>query len=87
MNKYARIPDFILDLHGFTIREAEKELEVIFRNKSYTHVRVITGKGTQRETGPILKTFVRGYLLSRGIHYNPAKQQDGGEGAVEVFLK
>ena len=59
MNKYERIPDHILDLHGYTTREAEAQLDHILKKGGYSHVRVITGKGTFRSTGPVLKTFVQ----------------------------
>ena len=86
MNKYERIPEYILDLHGYTLREAEQELLSVISPRKYNHVRVVTGKGTFRETGPVLKNFVRDFLLARNIAYTPAKLQHGGEGAYEVFF-
>ncbi|MDP3956130.1 MAG: Smr/MutS family protein [bacterium] len=86
MNKYERIPDYIIDLHGYTTREAKDELDKLFKN-NYKHVRVITGKGTFRETGPVLRTFVKKYLVQKGYRYNPAKIADGGDGALEVFTQ
>lgn len=86
MNKYEQIPDHILDLHGYTTREAKELLDGLLKSKKYRHVRVITGKGTLRETGPVLRPFVREYLAGNGIRYNQSKLQDGGEGAFEVFL-
>lgn len=87
MNKYERVPEHILDLHGYTTREAGALLDELIRNGNYAHVRVITGTGAQRETGPVLRTFVRNYLAGRNIRYNQAKLSDGGEGAFEVFLR
>jgi|JI10StandDraft_1071094.scaffolds.fasta_scaffold496650_3 DNA-nicking Smr family endonuclease len=86
MNKYARIPDEIIDLHGKTTREAEVVLNEILRDSHVKHVRVITGKATFRETGPVMKPFVKTFFESRGIRTSPAKQADGGDGALEVFL-
>ena len=86
MNKYARTPDYVLDLHGYTTAEAEEMLDELMKNKKYAHVRVITGKGTFRETGPVLRTFVRNYLAARSVRFNTSKIADGGEGAFEIFL-
>ncbi len=86
-NKYERKPEYILDLHGYTVREAQAMLDELFRNSQYTHIRIITGKGTHRSTGPILREFVKKYLNTRGINFSPSKIQDGGDGSLEVFLK
>jgi DNA-nicking Smr family endonuclease len=86
MNKYERVPEYVLDLHGYTLKEAEQALISIVDKAAYTHIRVITGKGTFRERGPVLKNFVRDFFLTRGIHYMPSKPKDGGEGAYEVFF-
>ncbi len=86
MNKYARIPDTIIDLHGKTTREAEVVLVDVVHNSDFKHVRVITGKATFRENGPVMKPFVKRFFESRGIRTSPAKQADGGDGALEVFL-
>ncbi len=86
MNKYERTPDHILDLHGRTIPEVEILLDDIF-SKNYSHVRIITGKGMHSKNGPVLQAFVKEYLQLRNIRFNQSKIQDGGEGALEVFLK
>ena len=87
MNKYERQPEHILDLHGYTTREAGEILEELIEAREYSHVRIITGKGTFRETGPILRTYVENYLKNRDIKFSIAKLQNGGEGAFEVYLK
>lgn len=87
MNKYERTPEYILDLHGQTKVETEILIDDILKHKKYTHFRIITGKGTHSETGPVLQSFVKEYLSTRGIHFNPAKIKDGGEGAFEVFTQ
>lgn len=87
MNKYERVPDYILDLHGYTTGEAEGMLQDVIKSGKHGHVRVITGKGTFRPTGPVLKTFVRNFLVARNIKFAQSKISDGGEGAFEVFLK
>jgi len=86
MNKYQNNPECIIDLHGRTVREAKEELEGIVREKKYSHVRIITGKGAFRVNGPVLRDFVKQYLDEKRISYRPAKIADGGEGALEVFL-
>ena len=86
MNKYARTPDSVLDLHGYTTAEAAVLLDETLVRGKHTHVRVITGKGTFRPTGPVLRTFVQTYLAGRGLRYAVSKIADGGEGAFEVYL-
>ena len=86
MNKYERVPDYILDLHGYTIREAKEVLEDILDGGEFRHIRIITGKGTFRETGPVLRTFVENFLRNREIKFETAKLHNGGAGALEVYL-
>jgi DNA-nicking Smr family endonuclease len=87
MNKYERIPEYILNLHGFTTREAGEMLEDIIDGGEYRHIRVITGKGAFRETGPVLRTFVENFLRNREVKFEMAKLHNGGDGALEVYLK
>lgn len=87
MNKYQRTPDYIVDLHGLTTREAGEVLDDLIEAGEYGHIRIITGKGTFRETGPVMRTYVEGYLKRREIKFETAKLYNGGEGALEVYLK
>jgi DNA-nicking Smr family endonuclease len=87
MNKYKREPDYIVDLHGYTTREAKVILDDIIEGDEHEHIRIITGKGTFRETGPVLRTFVENYLRNSNIKFEIAKLYNGGEGALEVYLK
>lgn len=87
MNKYERVPEYIIDLHGLTTKEAEEVLDALIEKGEYNHIRIITGKGTFRETGPRMKTFVEHYLENRDIHFDTAKLYNGGEGALEAYLK
>jgi DNA-nicking Smr family endonuclease len=87
MNKYEQRPDLIVDLHGYTKIEAEEAIESFMKSGRYRHVRIITGKGTYREMGPVLRTFVQEYLVAHGVKFRTAKIADGGEGALEVFFK
>jgi DNA-nicking Smr family endonuclease len=84
-NKYKKEPAFVADLHGMTRKEAEDFLNIFLEDKSGEHVRLITGKGAYRN-GPILQESIKEYLKKRGASYTYAKIQDGGEGALEVFL-
>lgn len=86
MNKYERTPEYILDLHGNTLREAEGALNRLLKERRYSHIRIITGKSSFRETGPVLKPFVKQYLVSKGCKVEPAKLKNGGDGAWEVYF-
>ncbi len=87
MNKYERIPEYVLDLHGFTTREAKEVLDDIVEEGRFRHIRVITGKGTFRETGPVMRNFVEGYLRRHEIRFETAKLYNGGDGALEVYFE
>ncbi len=87
MNKYERIPDYILDLHGYTTKEAGDLLEDVLFGGEYKHVRIITGKGTFRETGPVLRTYVQNFLKNHDIRFETSKLHNGGEGALEAYSK
>ena len=86
MNKYEQKPEFILDLHGLTVKEAKVILESLIAKREYDHIRMITGKGLYRDSGPVLRTFVENFLQDREIQFSRAKLYNGGEGALEVFL-
>ncbi len=85
MNKYQKTPDYIIDLHGRTKREAEILLDSLFAVNLYPHIRVITGKGNHGKDGAVIRTFVKEYLNEKGLRFNQSKIEDGGEGALEVF--
>ena len=80
-----RTPSRIIDLHGYTTAEAKVALDELVRSQD-SYVRIIVGKGNHSENGPVLREFVKRFLLSKNIHFNQSKIQDGGEGALEVFL-
>ena len=86
MNKYEQHAEMELDLHGCTTLESERALNDVLKEAKYKHIRIIIGKGTHSENGPVLPIFVRNYLNARGLKHRPAKLKDGGEGALEVFL-
>ena len=86
MNKYLKAPDHIVDLHGYTTAQVEIILSSLFKEGGYSHIRIITGKGSHGDNGPVVRNFVKQYLNNRNIRYNQSKIQDGGEGALEVFV-
>lgn len=86
MNKYERIPEYVLDLHRHTKAEAEVALKQVVKEARYEHIRIITGKGLHSSNGPVIKNFVRSYLQNKNIKFSQSKIADGGEGAYEVFL-
>ena len=86
VNKYQQNAEYEIDLHGYTTSESKDILDSLLQEAKYNHVRIIVGKGNNSENGPILPSFVMNYLKSRNIRYNQSKIQDGGEGALEVFL-
>ena len=85
-NKYIQNPEHIIDLHGYTTAETQDLLDELLAEAEYQHVRIIIGRGHNSENGPVLPDFVKNYLNNRNIRYNQSKIQDGGEGALEVFL-
>jgi len=87
MNKYEKKPEKIVDFHGLTTREAKEILDELVEAGDYNHVRIITGKGAYRETGPVMRNFVESYFSQKDIRFEIAKLYNGGEGALEVFLK
>lgn len=87
MNKYQRAPDAVIDLHGHTIRESTHILLQLLEQSDVSHARVIVGKGTHSPKGPVLRDYVKDFLHSRDIRFAQSKINDGGEGALEVYLK
>ena len=85
-NKYPQVPDQIIDLHGSTTSESKEIIDSLLEDKEISHVRLIVGRGLNSINGPVLPNFVKSYLNSQGINFRPAKIQDGGEGALEVFF-
>ena len=85
MNKYIQTPDKIIDLHRYTVREAEAVLvELCKQNK--IHARIIVGRGTHSANGPVLREFVKDFLQRKNVRFTQSKLQDGGEGSLEAFL-
>jgi DNA-nicking Smr family endonuclease len=84
-----------LDLHGFTQEEAFAALDG-FLEQAWTVgsrcVLVITGKGTAREGGGVLRSMIPGWLAEgshreRILAVSPAQPRHGGDGALYVLLR
>ena len=79
-----------LELHMLTRVQAEIEL-YDFLDKSYSlgfhKVRVITGKGLNSENRQsVLKPFVQEILKKEKLKFRDAKLNEGGSGAIDVWL-
>ncbi len=94
-----------LDLHGFTLDEANKKVEGFLNdcfNQGVSKVKIVTGKGlhSQNDKDPyiskkfgILKNSVPEFIKSKSnlmkkiTNITNADLEDGGGGALYVFLK
>ena len=83
-----------LDLHGFTVPEAEMELESFIRasfKKGLRFIKIIHGRGLRSTQGARLKEAVvkrlSGHYRKDIIAYVTARQCDGGLGALYVLLR
>lgn len=84
-----------LDLHGFTVDEAEEKVNAFLLNslnRGFRCVMLVHGRGLSSPEYPKLKEKVRG-LLSRGhwckwvIAFTSARLCDGGTGATYILLR
>ena len=89
-NKYYLNPEAVLDLHGFTKREAEEAFYLFLkesREKGFKKIKIITGQGWHnKDFQSILKPFIEDILNKENFSYANAKINDGGEGAIVVKL-
>jgi len=83
-----------LDLHGFTVPEAEMELESFIEasfKKGLCCIKIIHGRGLRSTRGARLKEAVvkrlSGHYRKDIIAYVTARQCDGGLGALYVLLR
>ncbi|MFA7169665.1 MAG: Smr/MutS family protein [Candidatus Paceibacterota bacterium] len=90
MNKYHQPIEAEIDLHQMTKEEARKEVLDFLEeseNFGYKKIRIITGKGLHSENGMgVLNVYVKEMLSGLGYEYQNAKYNEGGEGALDVFL-
>ncbi len=96
MNKYEKVPEEIIDLHGDTRDTAGVVLKDLLKEKKYSHVRIITGSlkhmqgicsADEANRIRLGRDFLKNYLEKHHIKYSQSKLSDGGEGAFEVFLR
>ncbi|MDD9807532.1 MAG: Smr/MutS family protein [Gammaproteobacteria bacterium] len=90
--KGALLPMEKLDLHGFVRDQAVIELEHRLRQCAENNVRcllVVVGIGRFSKGLPVLKPHILSYLMQHSgvLAYAPAKNSDGGGGAVYVMLR
>ena len=87
-------PQAELDLHGVTAAEVQQKVAWFLENShfyGFEAVRIITGKGSRSEEGPVLRPLVEEYLNGTGrtfvVEWMQAPQKQGGEGAIIAFLR
>ncbi|NTU41978.1 MAG: hypothetical protein HGA78_02790 [Nitrospirales bacterium] len=87
------VQDF-LDLHGFSLQEAEAEVNIFIKSaimRGLRCVKIIHGRGLRSPRGPVLKNALSQWLTGRYrrhiIAFVTARQCEGGLGAVFVLLK
>ncbi len=84
-----------LDLHGHTQREAHAALDRFLAEaqaRSLRCVLIITGKGTSKEAGGVLRAQVPRWLnepanRERILAFDHAQPKDGGLGALYVLMR
>ncbi len=79
-------PDIEIDLHGMSTTECKMTLEDIIDSGVYNRVRLIVGKGTRSDFGPVLPAFVKGMLKERGIPFTDAPKSAGGDGVIDATI-
>ena len=88
-------PDATIDLHGRTQAEARQVLDAALiraEGRGYRCILVITGTGLRREGSGVLRAAVPRWLneapnRERALGFAVARPEDGGLGAIYVYLK
>lgn len=87
------VQDF-LDLHGYTVDEAEDEVAHFIRNairQGFCCVKIIHGRGLGSPKGPVLKKalilWLRRHYRKHVVAFTSARKCDGGLGAIYVLLR
>lgn len=90
VDRYLNRPDAELDLHGLTIREAEKEFFDFIEKaekQNWQKLRIIVGKGWNSPNGEaVLKDHIKSKVMELGYKVEKAKMNEGGEGVLIVGL-
>lgn len=91
-NKYKIEANAEIDLHRYKLTDALNRVASFVessKQSNFTVIKIITGKGIHSSDNNRLtiKEAVKDWLYSNGYRFNYAKQSDGGEGALLVFLK
>ena len=88
------LPEAELDLHGLRAEVVQEKVGWFLENAlfhGFVAVRIITGKGSRSESGPVLRPLVESYLDGPGrqwaVEWMRAPQRQGGDGAIVVFLR
>jgi DNA-nicking Smr family endonuclease len=83
-----------LDLHGYTVNEAEARVDDFLKRSRLNGLRcikIIHGRGLKSPQGPVLKESVIGWLSGRYrkniLAFATARRCDGGLGALYLLLK
>ena len=84
-----------LDLHGMTRERAHQALSMFLHRAAERGARcvlVVTGKGSAREGGGVLRRDVPHWLNQGGLRplvlaFHQAQVRDGGEGAFYILLR
>ena len=87
-------PEAELDLHGIKASDVQQKVAWFLENSKFygfEAVRIITGKGSHSDEGPILRPLVEEYLNGPGrtyvVEWMRAPQKQGGDGAIIAFLR
>ncbi len=87
-NPFGFVPDVVIDLHGYTQKQATpklKNLKSLYQ--SGTRIRIIVGKGAYSSSPPVLPTLTKKLLGEQDISWKYAKAIDGGDGAIDLTIE
>lgn len=85
----------VLDLHGYTIEEADKLFQDFMKEaikSGLNCIKVIHGRGLKSKEEPVLKEMLKEWII-RAMHrkwviaFSSSKMCDGGPGATYILLK
>jgi DNA-nicking Smr family endonuclease len=85
----------VLDLHGYTIEEADKLFQDFIKEaikSGLNCIKVIHGRGLKSKEEPVLKEMLKEWII-RAMHrkwviaFSSSKMCDGGPGATYILLK